>query len=364
MSINCYSGLQGSGKSYEVVSGPVLDAVMAGRTVVTNIDGISEEKIHEYLVKHRNADQFKLGHIVHVTNERIMSPGFFPDAERQEQPSVVKPGDLCVFDEIWRFWGQGVKLSHEHMQFFRMHRHYVHPVTGLSCDVILITQDISGICRALRNVIEFSFRMHKMKSLGMPTRYRVEMYEGWKQNSKTLVQIFIKKYDKDIFPLYSSYSARVGIECDIDKRQNVFANPRVWIVSAFVLLFFGVSVWGLVAFWNRQKEKYSVEGDIDKPLTVTSPSQITVPSVALPAVPLSSGSDVSDSLRVAGEVVIRGERWILLHDLSSGQIRLENSAAFVGRGLFLVGTVEGRRVATWTGSEKGHSSVSLLGDEK
>ena len=51
---------------------PMLDAVMAGRRVVTNVAGISEDLVHEYLVNNRDAEPTKLGSIVYVPNERIM----------------------------------------------------------------------------------------------------------------------------------------------------------------------------------------------------------------------------------------------------------------------------------------------------
>ena len=61
MAINAYTGLQGSGKSFEVMRSVVLEAIFAGRNVVTNIDGINEERIHAYLVKKREADPDRLG---------------------------------------------------------------------------------------------------------------------------------------------------------------------------------------------------------------------------------------------------------------------------------------------------------------
>ena len=43
MAINVYTGLPGSGKSYEVVSEVIAKQVAAGRRIVTNIDGINPD---------------------------------------------------------------------------------------------------------------------------------------------------------------------------------------------------------------------------------------------------------------------------------------------------------------------------------
>lgn len=363
MAINCYCGLQGSGKSYESVSGPIMQAIEAGRNVVTNIDGINEEKIHEYLIRVRKADQVKLGHVIHVENHRVTEPAFFPDESKPDSETIVKGGDLVAIDEAWRFWPEGAKLLPEHMQFFRMHRHYVHPDTGVTCDVILMTQDISGLSRALKNVIEFSFKMHKIKSLGMNRTYRVELYEGWKQTKKTRVDLFVKKYDSAIFPLYKSYAASNGTEKAIDKRQNVLMNPRLWLVAAIVVMVGIGSIWGFFAAWRSMQKNSATLSAADKPKSDASTVSKTVSSSSTPATsnqPGGTTQDLSRDLRVVGELSLRGERWILLMN-ESGAIRLENPAAFVGRGVMLVGNIEGRRVATWSG---GRSTGALIGGTK
>ena len=45
MAINAYTGLMGSGKTYEVVSSVVLPALLKGRRVVSNIEGLDYEEI-------------------------------------------------------------------------------------------------------------------------------------------------------------------------------------------------------------------------------------------------------------------------------------------------------------------------------
>lgn len=346
MAINVYCGLQGSGKSYESVSGPIMEAILHGRTVVTNIDGINEGLIHEHLIKVKKADQAKLGKIVHVDNARVTEPLFFPDEEHPENVTVVKGGDLVALDECWRFWPEGSKLSDEHMQFFRMHRHYVDAATGVTCDLVLMTQDITGLARSVKNVVEFSFKMHKMKSLGQPKRYRVELYEGWKQNAKTRVDTYIKKYDPAIFPLYKSYAAGNGKEKEIDKRQNVLANPRILVIGAGMLLMLCTSIGYLVWFWNSKSkaEQLKVEQTKEKQTAQQSPQVVTSSG------PVSSGP--VSTLRVAGQLTAKGQRWVVLVD-QNGMTRLENPAAFVGQGSTVVGTIEGQRVATWTGKAGG-----------
>lgn len=343
MAINAYVGLQGSGKSYEVVSSVILDAVFHGRRVVTNVAGINEDRIHEYLVSKRDADADKLGQIIHVENDRILQPQFFPDEEKPELESVVKGGDLVAIDEAWRFWGtDNGKLSHEHMQFFRMHRHYVHVDTGVACDVVLMTQDITGLHRSVKNVIEFAFRMHKHKSLGFSKCYRVEIYEGWKLNSKTRIDDRQKKYNTEIFPLYQSYTGGQGMEKAIDKRQNILANRTLWIYAAGVVLMMSIGGWSAWRFFHPANAA-SAQGNTQAS-GKSAPSSAPL-SVAMPA----TKQAFSSTWRVVGQLDAEGSRWVVVAN-EEGHLRVESPSVFNGEGAAVVGQVDGEAVTRWSGA--------------
>ncbi len=351
----------GSGKSYEVVSGPVCDAVAAGRRVVTNVVGINEERIHEYLLKKLpGLDPAKLGSIVHVTDECVMKPGFFPDEKQPEIDSVVKGGDLVAIDEAWRFWDQDKgKLPAEHMQFFRMHRHYVHPQTGVTCDVVMMSQDIGGLSRALKAVVELSFRMHKLKSLGQPTAYRVEMYESWKQNKTTRVSTFIKKYQKDVFPLYKSYDGDNAKEVRVDKRQNVLRDPKVIALIVVIVL-----AWAFGGYFTYRF--FAKRGGDSKPgaAKAGAPGQSASEAAAVPAPGNAKGKaggssgkdDYSSEWRIAGAYEANGERFVVVSD-GQGRLRVESPSMFRNAGIAAIGEIDGQRVAPWTGAKPPAGSV-------
>ncbi len=309
---------------------------------MTNVAGIDEDKIHEYLVNKRDADPEKLGRIVHVTNDRIMQPQFFPDEEKPDRESVVLGGDLVAIDEAWRFWGtDNGKLSAEHMQFFRMHRHYVHPDTAVACDVALMTQDVTGLHRSVKNVIEFTFRMQKHKSLGLAKRYRVDIFEGWKLNSKTRIDHRQKGYDPQIFPLYQSYAGGQGLESAIDKRQNILGNRTLWLYGAgFVVLSLisGFSVWRFFHPPGATKPQASSAAQT----IATAPGQST-PAHFKPEIP-----PFSDTWRIVGEYQTGNERWIVVAN-QDGRLRVESPSVFSSTGAAMVGDIDGSRIARWTG---------------
>jgi len=342
MSLNVYCGLQGSGKSYEVVSSVIVSAISNGRTVVTNVDGIDEAKISEYLQKkYPKSDPSKYGKIIHITNEVIKHPHFFYDSEAPELETVVQRGDIVCIDEAWRFWGTDCgKVSPEHMQYFRMHRHYIHPETNLSSDIVLMTQDISGLHRSVKNVVEFAFKMKKFKAFGSSNRYRVDLYEGSKFTLKTRISYFIKKYDKNIFPLYQSYSGGVGVETSIDKRQNILASKTLWFYIAALIVI------GCIAFtfvWKFFHPKPIHPISVNNPVSVQQVNPTTGQTQNIQIV------NFSRTWRISGFVSTLTGDWVIISD-QSGNIRLESPSLFNGAGLSQIGTIDGERVTHWTGS--------------
>lgn len=347
MAINAYVGLQGSGKSYEVVSSVILDAVAHGRRVVTNVAGINEDRIHEYLVNKRDADPKKLGEIIHIENDRIMQPQFFPDEEKPELDSIVKGGDLVAIDEAWRFWGtDSGKLSHEHMQFFRMHRHYIHPDTAVACDVVLMTQDITGLHRSVKNVIEFAFKMHKHKSLGFSKRYRVEIYEGWKLNAKTRIDDRQKKYNAEIFPLYQSYTGGQGMEKAIDSRQNILASRTLWLYAAGTLIVALVGFYGTWRFFHPPAIQH-VNGSGTHS---TSKKEVTsAPGASPEGKQVEVHSGFSDNWKIVGQLDMADIHWVIVAN-PTGRLRLESPSMFQGKGATAIGDIDGERVTRWSGA--------------
>lgn len=341
MPINTYTGLMGSGKSYECVSSVIVPAVKAGRRVVTNVDGINSDAIRAYCHKKFGIAMEELGEVVHCTNDDVLKATFLPHG--QEVETFCKSGDIICIDEAWRFWGTDCKLLPEHKIFFREHRHFVHPETKVSCDLVLMVQDIGDLHRTLRVVVELTFRTTKIKTLGWQKTYRVEMWEGYKLTAKGRVSVQNKRYDPVIFPLYSSYSGGTGKELQVDSRQNVLRNPKLWVVALGVLLMGSVSLYTVLQFFNS-------------PNLTTSKSPNGMATSAKPSDAIQGTQNrtaawqggVSSSWRVVGSFHAQSKQFVVLES-PAGRIRLEHPSAFMSSGAALVGDVDGQRVTPWSG---------------
>lgn len=339
MPINAYTGLMGSGKSYETVANVIIPAIAKGRRVVSNVENLNVEGIREFAANKFNVEIAQCGSIVQCTNEDVKSEFFFPFGADDIQ-TFVQPGDLVVLDEAWRFFGTDCKLQEKHKIFFREHRHYVHPETKVSCDIVLIIQDISDLHRSIRVVVEFTFRFTKLKSLGFNSNYRVDIWEGYKTPLNKRTASHQKRYDKEIFPLYSSYVGGAGKEQKIDSRINILAQKKIWFIVVFMgfVFYFGVSY--LRDYFDGKA--FGVEkNDAKKGDSVDSP-QKSLQNANVPAGQLSQAQPViRGSSRIVGRLQIDDRAFYLVY--VDGVLTPLSPGAVYGQGLETTGSLDGQR---------------------
>jgi len=341
MPINAYTGLMGSGKSFECVRSVIIPAIARGRRVVTNVDGIDSDAIRAYVHEKQGLELEKLGHVVHCRNEDVFKDDFFPYGA--DVDTFCRGGDLVCIDEAWRFWGTDTKICTNHRIFFREHRHYVDPVSKVSCDLVLMVQDIGDLQRLLKAVVELSFRTTKIKSLGLSKVYRVEMWEGWKQTLKARQSVSNKSYDPEIFPLYSSYSGGDGKEVTVDDRQNVLKNPKLWIMAGGVVVCAAMSIYGVARFFGRKPPAKLQTSEIDR--VASAPSS----GVVVAAAPVRAA--YSADWRAIGKMSTRDGPMVVLSN-AAGDLRFEHPSAFKFEGSAVVGEVDGERVTAFSGAAR------------
>lgn len=252
MAIKAYVGIMGSGKTFEVASVVILGALRDGRRVVSNIAGLNAD-IYREILEAEGVEPESIGQIIPVTHDHVLDPLFFRTDKDIEQgvDSFILPGDLVALDEIWRFWDGFSKPSERFMNFVRMHRQFVHPDSGLTCELVLITQDVMDIGRKVRAVIEQTYRMEKATAVGSSKRYRVDIFQGGKVRGQPLRQLF-KTYEAKYFPLYQSHSQKQegsanAKENSVDKRGNILKGALFKIVLPVAFLF---GCWGVYFIWG------------------------------------------------------------------------------------------------------------------
>lgn len=241
MAITAFTGPPGSGKSHALVKDVILPAVMAGRRVLTNIDGINPDAIEGYCLQ-RVDDASRLGKVIPFHGEDAQKAGFWPDETTAPGTTTVQGGDLVVFDE-WALFFQrrGKEPNGCNVEaFLRWHRHLTGP-GGEATDVAIGTQVPADVNNAYRALIVRSYKFKKLSALGADGRYAWSLFDGHLQPKGGQYRNGTGKYDPEVFPLYASSSAAVDgthVELKTNRKDSVWSGWRPWavVIAPFVLL--------------------------------------------------------------------------------------------------------------------------------
>lgn len=302
MSIKLYTGLQGSGKSYEVVSVVILGALREGRRVVSNIAGLNYEAMRELLIE-EGVPELRIGTLLQVHHDQIQVENFFrtDTDEKNGIETIIQPGDVVCIDEIWRFWDTPKQVTPRTQNFFRMHRHMVHPDTNFACEIVLITQAVDDVIKKIRSVVETTYVMTKHIELGTSNHYRIDIYSRAITHRVMPINSYQKSYDSKYFGLYKSHStAEEGVEAvekSIGRKATIWNKPIIKFGIPLSIVFFCVSFFLLWRFFHPADQ--SKKNEIAK-----NSSGAAVPVSAKPAE--SFAPVASDKWRVSG--------WFMVND--------------------------------------------------
>lgn len=344
MAISAYIGIPGSGKSYEAVSNVILPAFQNGRRVVTNIYGVNVDKI-------RALYPDAAGELVSVDNDAVLQADFFP--YKGFENSFCQPGDLIVIDEAWRIFGSDKDITSQQKSFIAEHRHFTHPETGISCDLVIVNQSLSNIARFLKDKIETTYRMRKLKALGLNKHYCVDVYSGHKIYKSNQITTSRNKYDPKIFSLYQSYDGVNGTEKQTDKRQNIFNSGKVrFFLVLFPIMFLvsGYLIWSFFANFGHADALKLPQNSAESRAQLTESATKKILSPSADNLPPVESAPLSAEWRISGKMVADGKSFILLTN-SAGVLRAVPASSFNYKGLLITGVIDGERVTLYTGKK-------------
>ena len=343
MAVTAYVGEPGSGKTYEVVTEVVLPALREGRRVVSNIRGLHYDELKAYLMVDCAVAEAAIGELQLVDVEDPGRPDFFYTEANPN--ATVRPGDLVVLDECWRWFAKGMPINKAMFEFFRMHRQYVN-AKGVSCDVVLISQSIQDIDRKVLVVIEKHFRMEKYKSFGSKSRYSVEMFNGYRVSGNARVRLLVRKYNRRFFPFYSSYAGKGGDEREVDGRFNIWKSPFFLVGIPCAVLLVGAGVWGVLRYLTHSRAP-KVEQ------VASQENGIGTPAKQKPAPPVSDWRSVG--------VISDGKRQLFVVEQEGRYRFLFDAPDYRIDGLDVKVNIDGRAATGFSGSASRAGSNNLLG---
>lgn len=378
MAIISITGLMGSGKSHQAVKGIIVPNYCKGRRILTNIKGFNIEELDRYCIEVLKKKKEDLGKVIIINDRDIRTTceltlkeleqvdiddpenaerltSFYPyilDVNNTEvvvdKFSVVKAGDVVVIDEAGSFYK---KVSEYDMEFFRMHRHFTND-DGLSCELCFMFQTKAMVHRDFFNLNFQVYQCKKLASLGLNNVYNLNIYDGSSMSRDTRITNEKAKYDKNIFPIYSSYAKGKGKEIKLDNRGALFTSPKF---IGFVIMFVGVicfAVYATTSFFNPKKTKAPVS---EQTTTQTMNSSSSPAPVHTPT--------PSSNLRITGFIDYPRKRLIIVQD-DNMRYRIVDPQYCSGKGLSMVCKIDNAEVSYYSISRNEISLVGGLNENK
>lgn len=218
--IICFEGTPGSGKSYEAVK-KIIDNLMLGRTVYTNIDGLDDPLCREHIKSFSGLSDYELEtRLIHLPNWQAL-----------EFYKHVSDKSLVVLDEVHKLYNNRNWQKDINTHFADWSS--THRKSGN--DVILVTQNLEKVDAQVRGLVEWTYRFKKLNMLGSFFR------NGYKRHSYTeddtsgkAMDVKFYKYNSRYYPCYKSYTNDDIKELNIMEHTNLLKHP-VFLILPIVL---------------------------------------------------------------------------------------------------------------------------------
>lgn len=221
MSIQALVGLPGHGKSYSAVELFILTAIKEGRKILTNIPLNLDELAAEF-PQYDFENDFRFIDLAEWKEK---------PAQYWEDKNVFQPSALYLLDELWRIWPSGLKtnaIPTHQLSFIKEHRHNIDE-SGREPDIVLVTQNLSDIANAIRDMVETTIICTKLTAIGKKNTFRRDYYQGVVKGFKGPQSSFIRadqlcKYQPTVYRFYKSHTNAVGNAQHIDNSGVVNAT--------------------------------------------------------------------------------------------------------------------------------------------
>ena len=339
MSVKIHHGAPGSYKTSGAVADDFLPAVKQGRLVITNVRGLTVERVRDakypltWWEKRKGitepykpvfpeiGDGFDIIHIDTTTSEnREHLARFFHWApvgsEEKQGPLFILDEAQAIFPDRWMkndialldFPGglDAAKAAGRPARWteaWEMHRHY-------GWDFTLTTPNISLIRSDIRAVSEGAFKHRNLATVGVKGRYMeaFHMAQDSGQSPSHFLSVKPKRIPKQIWGLYDSTTT--GTHSDTLAGVSIFKDPKV---MGLVALATGAFALGWYGYFNSSLYKASVKPSIPPagPI-VPSPGQpvsMAVQKGVYSPAPNLSGHVAPGQARTSGDVTNGESAW-------------------------------------------------------
>ena len=303
--IYLYYGKIGDGKTYHVVRNELIPAILAGRRVYTNIEGLNFRYISTYLnISHSDIK------VTHIENpEWYVQNMTLQSGQKEWTNPHLDAGSLIIIDEAQRIWDARDfrNTKKEFLSFLEYHRHF-------GFDIVFITQNPKRLESSILRLSNESYQVKNLKFLGSFLGRRYVLHARQTPLDRDIIYTTRGVLRDDIFLCYQSYQSRPDVQ-----KKSKGALSQLWVYAICILILVPVIMFvakGGLSFTNKKNVDKIVKGvsnggnnnnKVSTDFRYDSPNQA---SLAVPQAQNSSGlSSVSSSSDCETYSGVRGDTW-------------------------------------------------------
>jgi zona occludens toxin (predicted ATPase) len=215
-------GVPGSGKTLALVKRFLAPALIQGREIYHNIDGLDIFALSLYT----KVEPEKIEKLLHYVNPK----------EYNKICQLAPQGAMIIVDEAQNEWNNREfkePYNKSALEYMTKHRHYGH-------DVILATQNFEQVDIGLRRLGSVHYHLKRMSNIGFHNAIKVAVYNQCLDVDMKPIASETWAIDRKIFGLYKSYEGKNVAEVKVKGHHNVFLrSPIIWFMFAIL----GWNIW-------------------------------------------------------------------------------------------------------------------------
>jgi zona occludens toxin len=258
MAISIHHGPNGSYKTAGVIQDFFIPAAKEGRTVVTNIRGVSTDNTFEHLLDtHDDFDVIHVDTSTRLGRDKIARWFHWaPDGALLlfDEPAVIFPkrwrdSDLKKLDnlQVINRMEEDPTFNEDHPDYrpstfneaFEMHRHW-------NWDIVIMSPNIKLVRSDIRDTTEGAYKHRNNALIGFSGSYNEGFHKAEDNgtNPTQFLSVEKKKIDPVVFKLYKS--TKTGKHQDTSSGTSIWKNGRLLVSLVVAVSALGYSAYGFI----------------------------------------------------------------------------------------------------------------------
>jgi zona occludens toxin len=329
MSIKIHYGPNGTYKTSGAIQDDLIPAFLAGRTIVTNIRGLSRERLFDALSLEIDPG----GEVIEVECDTQAGmdrmarffhwapPGalIFVDEASSIWPKSWRPDKIAQLDYPGGpLEAEKVDRPMNFYQAFEKHRHW-------NWDLVLTTPNIKKIRDEIRECSDGAYKHKNLALIGWGGRYieGFHMSDDSGANQNDFISVNKRKIKPTTFKCYDS--TKTGKVSDTISGRSLFKNPRVMLLLV---------VLGLAFFLIARKPVPAVLGGKPQVAVASSSAAAVAAAPAVPEVDRAAGRLGIDGNRVAA--MANAVEPSLIQEFKQGSFAVVGYMSKAGRSAYML----------------------------